>query len=125
METNNFFLLNCLEQYTLGSQSFHIPGQAGLKQLSELIRGHASIVRDTAHGIGVNRIMAGDRKNSQTIRHDNVLPLSNDTKTCFFQDSYSVQMINPGYFPHGATLLHLFPERQSPGTNRLQRLSTL
>jgi hypothetical protein len=54
----------------------------------------ASISRNTAHGECVDRIMTRDRDDSLTVAHNDVLPLTHNPKSGFFECSHSVKMID-------------------------------
>ena len=64
----------------------------------------------TAHGISVDWIMPGDRKDSNAVRHDNVLALPDDLKTSLLQGAHCIQVIDPRDLAHDTRLRPLFPE---------------
>jgi hypothetical protein len=56
--------------------------------------------RDSAHRKGIHRIVPWNREDANSIRHYNVLSLSEDAKTCFLQRSHCIKMIYAGNLRH-------------------------
>ena len=67
---------------------------ARLQQLAKLLYGEASIADDTAEGERVDRIVARDGQNARTVRHDDVLALTDDRKTCLLKGAHCVEMVD-------------------------------
>jgi hypothetical protein len=67
-----------------------------LQQLTELLNGKAGIASDTAHGEGVHRIVARNDNDALTVAHDDVLALTHDPETGFFQRADGVEVIDAG-----------------------------
>jgi hypothetical protein len=97
-------------------QAMHV---AVSQQFLELTRGEACIMNNTAHGVGVNRIMPWDRKESNTIRHDYVFALPNDSKPRLPQSTHSIHMRYARKLSHDSKRLHLFHGFQHQETGRL------
>jgi len=56
---------------------------ASLKEFAKLLHEQTGVAGDAAHREGVNRVMARTGQNALTIAHDDVLSLTNDSKSGF------------------------------------------
>jgi hypothetical protein len=55
----------------------------------------------TAHGEGIDGIVAGDGQNADAVSHDNVLALASNAKTGFLEGADGIQMVDAGKLSHG------------------------
>src|SRR6266404_518982 len=64
------------------------------KKFLELFDVESSIARNAAHRESVYWIVARNRHNANTIRHDDVFTLAQDAKVGFLQRLYGIEMID-------------------------------
>ena len=73
----------------------------GLEELPKFFYRKSSILRDAAHGEGIDGIIAGNCYEPAPIRQNDVLSsLANNVKASFFQSATGFQMINSWKFWH-------------------------
>jgi hypothetical protein len=70
-------------------------GVAGIRseQSAKRFDGQASIPDDPTHRNRIDRVLPWNRHLALSVRHDDVLPLTQDAKTSFLQNPDRVQMI--------------------------------
>ncbi len=84
------------------------------EQLAEFFNAEAGVLDDASHGIGVNGIVARNRKEAPAIGHyDMFFSLAQDCETGLFQGSYGMQVFDPGKLGHFRRPL-LFREYRYP-----------
>jgi len=67
-----------------------------LQQFTKLLNRQASIPSDTAHGVGVDGIVARDGDDTLTVAHDDVLALTHDAKSRLHECAHGVEVIDTG-----------------------------
>ena len=60
-----------------------------------MLQTYPSIPDDATHGVCVDWIVAWNRHDARSIRHDNVRALAENTEACLFQGGYGSKMIDP------------------------------
>jgi hypothetical protein len=78
---------------------------ASLQELPEGALIQSGVPDYPAHGERVDRIMARDREDSDTVRHDDVPSLARDTEAGLFEGANRVEVVDAGDFRH--TLRHV------------------
>ncbi len=63
-------------------------GSIQLEELAEFLNAQSGIADNAAHRVRIDRIVARDREDARSIRHNNVRTLAENPKTSFFQCSY-------------------------------------
>ena len=71
-----------------------------LQELAKLGHGEASVAHDPAHRVSIHRIVAGNRKQADTVGHDDVLTLSGDSKARLLQGLDRILVIDTGDLRH-------------------------
>ena len=71
-------------------------GQAWLEQLAKLLDRETSVARDTAHGDGVDWIVARNGQDPRPVPHHNVFTLAQDGKPSPFKRADSIKVIDAG-----------------------------
>ena len=71
-----------------------------LQEVFERVDGEAGVTHDTAHGEGVNGIVAGDGQNTDAVGHDDVLALAGDTKISFLQGTNGIEVVDARPLAH-------------------------
>lgn len=69
-----------------------------LEQLAKLLDRETSVTRDTAHGDGIDRIVAWDGQDPRPVPHDSVLTLAHDGEPGLFECADGIQVIDAGKF---------------------------
>ncbi len=67
-----------------------------LKQFAKLLDRESSIANDTAHGDGVDGIVARNGQDPRPVTHDNVLALAKYSEPRLFKRADSIQVIDAG-----------------------------
>jgi hypothetical protein len=71
-----------------------------LQQLPKLFQAHSGVPNNSGHREGIDWIVAGNRQDSRSIRHDNVRALAENTEASFFQCSDGSKMVDPWKLGH-------------------------
>ncbi len=65
-----------------------------LQQFSKLLNSETSVADDTAKRESVDGVVARDGQNARTVRHDDVLALTDDRETRLFEGAHCEKMID-------------------------------
>jgi len=65
-----------------------------LQQFAKLLNSEAGVADDTTKGESVDRILARDGQNARTVRHDDMLTLTDDRETRLFEGAHCEKMID-------------------------------
>jgi hypothetical protein len=71
-----------------------------LEQSSKLFQAQSGIPDNASQSECVDGIMAGNRQDSYSIRHDDVRALTQNAEACFFQRGNGSKMVDSGDFGH-------------------------
>jgi pyridoxine 5'-phosphate synthase PdxJ len=74
---------------------------AWLKELPKLVQTQPGIADNAAHCEGVDWIVARNRKDSRSVRRDDVRTLTENAKASLFQCYYSPQVVDSQQLGHG------------------------
>lgn len=72
-----------------------------LEELLEFFGHQPSIPHDAAHRKRVHRVVAWDREDANTIRHDDVLALTDDPEASLLQCPDRIKVVDAGNLRHG------------------------
>lgn len=70
------------------------------QQLAEILYRQTGVFDDAAHGVGVDGIGARDGQKALTVRHHDVLALTDNAKAGFLQCADGMEMIDAGKLRH-------------------------
>jgi hypothetical protein len=70
--------------------------QSKLQELPKLLDGEAGVARDTAHGDGVDWVVAGNGEDARAVAHDDVLALAQHDKPCLLERPDCIEVIDAG-----------------------------
>ena len=65
-----------------------------LQQRAKFVFTEPGVAGDAAHGEGIHGVVPGNGEDPDTVRHDDVLALSDDLKACLLQPTYGVLMVD-------------------------------
>ena len=67
----------------------------------ELFHAESGVAGNTAHRESIYWIVARNRHNTNSIRHDDVFTLTENAEASFFQSPHGIEMIDAGNFWRG------------------------
>lgn len=71
------------------------------EQFAELLNRETGITNNAAKRESIDWIVARDSQDAPAIRHDDMLPLSNDREACLFEGTHSIEVVDPLDFGQG------------------------
>jgi hypothetical protein len=71
------------------------------QELPKLVDGQSGVAGDPAHRYRIDGIVAREHDFTRSIRHDDVLTLSENPETDLLQCADRIEMINPWQLRHG------------------------
>ena len=65
------------------------------EQFAELLNRKTGITNNTAERESIDGVVARDSQDAPAIRHDDMLPLTNDREACLLEGTHSIEVVDP------------------------------